>query len=158
MYLFLWVLERPRPKGSLVGRCLRNSTHTVVMREQAKDSERFRKAVSGAARDALRVVPDQRSDLYAGPVAVRLDFYLPRQQAVRNGEPTGEAVPSHMTPYPTAKSLADVDKLARNVLDALTGTVLVDDSQVVDLHVRKFWGSPDGDEPEGVWIHVSEAP
>ena len=38
-------------------------------------------------------------------------------------------------PYPVVKP--DVDKLARTVLDALVGIVMVDDAQVVQLHVTK---------------------
>ena len=34
----------------------------------------------------------------------------------------------------------DVDKLARALLDALTGVVYHDDGQVVDLHVTKIYG------------------
>jgi crossover junction endodeoxyribonuclease RusA len=38
--------------------------------------------------------------------------------------------------YPTK----DLDKLARALLDALTGVVIADDSQVVELRVRKLYG------------------
>jgi Holliday junction resolvase RusA-like endonuclease len=38
----------------------------------------------------------------------------------------------------------DIDKLARAVLDCLSGTVIKDDSQVVILNVRKEYGDIDG--------------
>lgn len=36
----------------------------------------------------------------------------------------------------------DVDKLARSILDAMTGIVYVDDVQVISLCILKCWGSP----------------
>ena len=36
----------------------------------------------------------------------------------------------------------DIDKLARSILDALTGIAFADDSQVTELHVSKGFGSP----------------
>jgi Holliday junction resolvase RusA-like endonuclease len=48
----------------------------------------------------------------------------------------------------------DADKLARAVLDGLTGVVFVDDSQVFDLSVLKTWQKRD--EPEGCYIKVTE--
>jgi crossover junction endodeoxyribonuclease RusA len=60
------------------------------------------------------------------PVAVRLEFVLPRPAAT----------PKRRTP-PAVKR-PDVDKLARAVLDALTSAgAVADDSQVVDLHPVK---------------------
>jgi Holliday junction resolvase RusA-like endonuclease len=40
----------------------------------------------------------------------------------------------------------DVDKLARALLDAMTGILFADDSQVVSLHVRKFYDTPERTE------------
>ena len=37
----------------------------------------------------------------------------------------------------------DVDKLARAVLDAMTGIVFLDDAQVVTLLIQKTFGSPE---------------
>ena len=34
----------------------------------------------------------------------------------------------------------DVDNVAKNILDALKGTIFKDDAQVVDLHVSKYYG------------------
>lgn len=48
----------------------------------------------------------------------------------------------------------DADKLARAVLDGLTGVVFVDDSQVFDLSVLKTWQKRN--EPEGCYIKVTE--
>lgn len=65
----------------------------------------------------------------------------------------------------TAKGAGDVDKLARNVLDALAvdpkkpdlaAGVYVDDSQVVDLHIVKM-ADLGGAMPRGMKINVWES-
>ena len=43
--------------------------------------------------------------------------------------------------YKTTKP--DLDKLARSLLDALTGIVFEDDSQVMEMHVSKHFGDPE---------------
>lgn len=52
--------------------------------------------------------------------------------------------------WPSTRSSGDVDKLARNLLDALVdGGVLADDARVVDLHGRKRHCRP-GEKPGAV--------
>ncbi len=57
------------------------------------------------------------------------------------------------TPIPTTKHL-DVDKLARAILDALTGVAYTDDSQVSRLFVGREWAASKGSR-ESVSIVVS---
>ncbi len=57
-----------------------------------------------------------------GPVTLGLRFLMPRRAAE----------PKRVTPAHTRKP--DLDKLTRAVLDALTGLVYTDDSQVVGFH------------------------
>lgn len=73
-------------------------------------------AVAWAARQALRRPPTPDRERYR----VALDFTL---LPPPNGRRTNRR---------------DADKLARSVLDALTGIVWLDDEQVDDLHPRKF--------------------
>lgn len=47
---------------------------------------------------------------------------------------------------PQFPSRPDVDKLARAVLDALTGVLYVDDGQVAELHLTKGYGAEPGVE------------
>lgn len=65
----------------------------------------------------------------AGPVGVSIlaEFALPKK------------VTSTDRPYHVQKP--DGDNVAKAVLDALNGIVFVDDSQVIDLRVRKVWSS-----------------
>lgn len=76
------------------------------------------------------------------------------------------ALPADDWPALTRKGAGDVDKLARNVLDALAvdlrkpdlaAGVYVDDSQVVDLHIVKL-ADLGGAVPRGMKIRAWELP
>lgn len=72
-----------------------------------------------------------------GPVAVRLDFYLPRPKGhYGSGRNSGMIKPSAPL-FPAVKP--DIDKLVRACLDALTGMAFRDDSQVCALSARKLF-------------------
>ncbi|WP_256670767.1 RusA family crossover junction endodeoxyribonuclease [Nocardia cyriacigeorgica] len=77
-----------------------------------------------------------------GPVAVDLTFVMPRPKST----------PKTWTP--AAVKRPDIDKLARAVLDALTGIAFADDSQVVEMHTYKRLADP-GLQP-GLWITVAD--
>lgn len=61
------------------------------------------------------------------PVAMTIDFRLPRPKTVRRNLP-------YVAP--------DLDKLIRAVLDSLTGVAYVDDGQVVTINSSKTYGDP----------------
>lgn len=80
------------------------------------------------------------------PVAVFIEFYFPRPLAAKNRL------------YPHKRSVGDIDKLARAVLDALQPTkmepgVLADDSLVVDLSAHKRYTESD---VTGAYIAIEE--
>lgn len=80
------------------------------------------------------------------PVAVFIEFYFPRPMAAKNRM------------YPHKRSVGDIDKLSRAVLDALQPTktapgVLADDSLVVDLSAHKRYS---GGEFVGAYIAIKE--
>lgn len=84
----------------------------------------WRDTVADVARKWYGDAPLER-----GAVSLHLIFSLPKPK-----KPKGDGrLP---IAYP------DIDKLARGILDALTGTVYVDDSQVTDLELRKRFGRP----------------
>ena len=57
--------------------------------------------------------------------------------------------------HPTSKRTGDVDKLARALLDALTGIVYVDDSQVVTLNACKRYAIDTGPQM-AVTVQIEE--
>jgi Holliday junction resolvase RusA-like endonuclease len=139
---------RPRTKGSLNVFCCKDKRHTIRVEEETKDSKLWRRQMAKSAQVAMLL--DAGSLLrWAGPVRVRATFIFAPTVGV-----DGQVWPSHRTPFPTDIKLGDVDKLARNLNDALTDAgVLADDSYVVTLEVHKRWtalGEAPGMEGE-VW-------
>jgi crossover junction endodeoxyribonuclease RusA len=80
---------------------------------------------------------------FAGAVAIDLCFVLPRPKST----------PKRQTP-PAIKR-PDLDKVTRAVLDAITGVVLLDDAQVVDLRASKRLA--DIGETPGVAVTITQA-
>lgn len=80
---------------------------------------------------------------WSGPVSVRVYVYreLPKSRPKRV-----ESEPDTYKP--------DVDNIAKNVLDALNGIAWDDDSQVVELIVRKY---PRSREPERIVVEICGA-
>lgn len=130
----VFVPGRPRPKGSM--RCTGRNHHMV---EDNDDSKPWRKLMAQALtvdRDR-RVEPGVPRSPWGGDVDVSIVAFFPA-----DGPTPG-----------------DVDKLARNVLDALqdaaggSPAVLANDSQVVGLLSERA----DVADPalQGIWVHVS---
>lgn len=102
----------------------------AVVTESAGDKlKNWRSTLNGAAQTA-------RGDRPAleGAVNVEMHFRLRAPQKLKHEHPIGR--------------VGDVDKLARAVLDACSGVLFLDDSQVVDLRVTKAYGDP------GVTVYV----
>lgn len=114
-----------------------------VMVEMAKNLRPWRDSVTYAARAACR----QDCDLQTGPLTATLTFWFPRPKS--HYRANGLLKPN----APTYKSSApDVDKLARAVLDAITGSGLWhDDAQVAGLQLTKRYAN----EPTGVGLAVT---
>jgi Holliday junction resolvase RusA-like endonuclease len=91
------------------------------------------------------------STVLTGPVFVKLDFFLSRPKGhFGTGRNENTLKPSAPV-WPKTKP--DLDKLVRACLDAMTGMVYADDSQVAALAVTKNYA--DGRQP-GVHIEVEE--
>jgi len=71
---------------------------------------------------------------------VRLDFYFARP-ASHYGTGRNAGVLKDSAPLYPEQSGSDVDKLARAVLDALTGIVWKDDKRIVTLPLRRRYGA-----------------
>jgi Holliday junction resolvase RusA-like endonuclease len=132
------VFGRSQGKGSKRVLPHRHSGRVVLV-DSNKNARPWANQVARAAVAAMEA--DRRSRLMRGAVAVRVTFCFARPKGhFGTGRNLGKLVPSapqHMTTMP------DLDKLARCTLDALTGTVLADDSQIADLRARKVYSEPE---------------
>lgn len=97
-----------------------------------------------AVKFAVR--PHVQADPMGGPVAVSIDFYLPRPKGHLS---TFQGHPQLGHPKPSAPvhhlQTPDLDNLAKSTLDAITEMRLwEDDAQVVQLTTTKQWGENGG--------------
>lgn len=141
----LEVLGIPQPQGSKTA-YVRNGHATIV--EAGNNTARsnhaaWRQAIATEARDRCIRWQHSQGRLWHpidGPCQVIIDFRFPKPKS----SPKKRL-------WPDTKP--DIDKLARSVLDAITGLIITNDSRVVDLIARKCFA---GDNPPGATIHVKE--
>jgi Holliday junction resolvase RusA-like endonuclease len=128
-----WIAGRPRTKGSLNAYCSKGRDHKLIWKEQVKDSAAWRKRVAFVVQSEARAAYGEHL-LLEIPVELRLVYFFRREDEDRSTEP-----------YPTAMTVGDLDKLDRNVLDALTSSgVIKDDRYVVRIMSEKRWGNVAG--------------
>jgi Holliday junction resolvase RusA-like endonuclease len=125
--LTVFIPGHPKPQGSKV-------------LGQRKDGKAFMREANSKARPWRSVVIEALKPLatepLGGAVRVHLHFYMPLLKKTPQ--------------YPITRSSYDVDKLARNMLDAITQAgIIKDDSQVVSLITTKEYA-----ERSGVQIRV----
>lgn len=82
------------------------------------------------------------------PVSISITFRFLRPKGHYNKSGLSQKAPAHLT----SKQKGDIDKLSRAVLDALTGSLLLDDSQVVQLAAHKRYCTPE--EKPGALITI----
>lgn len=97
-------------------------------------------------KDWRRLVADAAAEvatgeLFEGAIVLSLVFYLPKPKSAAKS-----------VVYPTKRP--DLSKLIRSTEDALKGVLWVDDSQVVDLLVRKRYAGLGA--PTGVFVTIEE--
>jgi len=125
--LSVFIPGHPRPQGSKV--LGRRKDGTGFMREANTKARPWRSVVI----DYLKPIA---ADPIEGAVRVSLIFRMPQLKKPRQ--------------YPITRSSYDIDKLSRNILDALTlAGVIYDDSQVITLIAKKEYS-----ERPGVSIQV----
>lgn len=133
------VLGQPVGKGSKRAVPIRRKNgHSGIAVIEPEHVRVFEDTVRAAALEAARQV--ELEGLLDQPVRVTLIFRFQRPRShYRTGRHAGElrlAAPVMHGVKP------DADKLARTALDALTGTILYDDSRVALLQVSKVYARP----------------
>lgn len=110
----------------------------------------------GAWRDAVgtecRVAMPFLEPCLTTPVGVELGFWMPRPKAHWHTPLHGAGIRETAPRWHTTKP--DIDKLTRAVLDAITAVAIRDDSQVVELVVRKRYET--ATEPIGAFVRIWE--
>lgn len=113
---------RPRTKGSMrhvgKGRMIEGNPHSSTWRADVRAAAMAQGCTAGE---------------HAYSVEVRCWFKRPHNHRRANGE-----LKPGSPRFPHGR-VGDVDKIARNVLDALAGVVWHDDSQVVNVTASKAW-------------------
>jgi len=134
MILRFTVTGAPKPKGSMKAFVPKGWTRPVLTTSSAglKAWEQMIRSVAQAHVSAYTT----------DPVRVRLRFALPRPKSL-----------SRRASHRPHTKRPDVDKLARAALDALTGVIFKDDSQVYALHAVKHYAHED--QPPHVIISIS---
>jgi Holliday junction resolvase RusA-like endonuclease len=114
----------PAPKGS--ARAIMRGGRPVLVPGSSnvglKRMTTWARDVANACRYEVAGAP-----LLSCPVSVVVEFRLPRGRSVRRDTPSVKP---------------DFDKLLRSTLDALTGTLIVDDAQIVDVRATKEYAEP----------------
>ena len=134
MMLRFTVNGAPQPKGSMKAFIPKGWTRPVLTTSNASLK---------AWEQTIRSVAQAHVSAYTtDPVRVRLRFALPCPQSLSR---RASRRPHTMRP--------DVDKLARAALDALTGVIFKDDSQVYALSAVKQYARDD--QPPHVTISIA---
>lgn len=118
----------PTPQGSMRAIVNRHTGRAIMMHGKRDAIASFRQAVAVAALE-------RRIEVTAEPVSVAMTFVFERPGYHRGTK--GDIKERYMHLRHAAKP--DIDKLIRTVLDALTGTVLVDDKQVSTVTASKYY-------------------
>jgi Holliday junction resolvase RusA-like endonuclease len=123
------VFGRPQQKGSKRAFVVKGR---AVMADANVKAKPWASQVTAAAREAYQ------GDLLRDAVEVDLGFFFARPKSHFGVRQTVlPSAPRHMITAP------DCDKLCRCALDALTGVVFKDDSQITLLTARKGYGEPE---------------
>lgn len=135
------VLGLPAPQGSK--RAFVRGGRAMLVESSAKVAP-WRQDVKHAAMAAMGDAPP-----FEGPVRLAMTFLFPRPKGHMGAKGVRPSAPLAHTVRP------DIDKLTRSTLDALTGVLFRDDSQVCGLSVSKVWCNVDADRP-GAIIEASD--
>ena len=143
--LELWG-EDPVPQGSKTGFVIPGTNRVSMVDANAKKLKPWRNRIHLEAAAVMGTTP-----VIEGPVIVHATFIFARPKSHYG---TGKNASVLKLSSPRFKfTKPDLDKLARAVLDGITGPVVKDDAQVVDLSCVKLYG-----EQAGAVVVVTEMP
>jgi Holliday junction resolvase RusA-like endonuclease len=149
------VYGKPEPQGSVKafvptyksGQPVRRDGGQIVVNLTSDNPalKKWRKGAQQEAGEAMQSYGESvRPAREGAPVRVEATFYLQRPKSHYGTGRNANVVKASAPAYPVGRP--DVDKLLRALLDALTNTVVADDSQVVEVLARKVYCGPH-DEP-----------
>lgn len=131
----IWTIEidgAPVPQGSKVQfKMQRGGKDVWVLKDDDDRLGPWRRLVGRVARNSDR--PEVPLDI---PVICRIEWYRARKKSHYNIRKT---MPITLKPDALQLPSGDVDKVARGILDALTGIWWTDDTLVRRLEVEKTW-------------------
>lgn len=137
------VIGDAKPAGSKRAFTPNGAKHPVIVDTSGKAGKAWRQDVIHCATTAYS------GPLLDGPLEVSFTFYRERPKGHYRTGKNASLLRDVAPTFPVTRP--DALKLARAVEDALTGVLWRDDSQIVDEHLYKRYGSP-----ARVEIEVSE--
>lgn len=128
----------------------------IRMAESARGLPAWRSDIRNEAAKALDAArydtDDDLARFWSGPIIVQIAFGFSRPASHYGTGRNSTTLKPSAPAFPASKNRDDVDKLARAVLDALSGVVFEDDGRVVHLSVSKLY-----DDRPGALIYIAEA-
>lgn len=123
------VYTKPEPQGSSRGFIVKGPRPRVAITSDNKNLKPFRQEMALSAMCASGHGAFKGDCATLEAVRLDIDFYFSKPKSAKKR--------IHHTVKP------DLDKLARASLDAFTGILYADDSQVSELTLRKLYGLPE---------------
>ncbi len=146
----VWVPGRPFPQGSKKAFVAKNG-RAVIVESSGANLKSWRTGIKEALASTLFTTTVE-------PVLVQITLAFRRPAAHFGTGRRCEVLKDSAPARPFNRSVGDVDKLARAVLDAVVhAQVLADDSQVVDLVASKVWAGDLPTSEEGLRLEIVPA-
>lgn len=115
------VLGVPVPQGSMKAFHRPGMRHPIVTSDN-RALKPWRQEIAATAISLGREPFPQHV-----PVEISMNFYFVKPKSVKRNAVTVRP---------------DIDKICRSFLDAITGILISDDAQVIEMHARKHYGGP----------------
>lgn len=126
----------PQSQGSMKAFLLKGGKFPIVTHQKSPALRAWREVVALA-------VP--KGELLDGPLAATMQFHMP----IPKSRPRVLMTEKQQHEWALPGKRPDLDKMVRAILDALTGVVMHDDSQICTLIASKAYGEKPGVE---VWV------